>query len=142
MTEHDPTVAGAHSAEAAYDWPEAMRLYEEALSSLPREDDAWPATEAELLTALGRSYWRNAEARPAWRTLMRAIASCKQRGDAVAQARATLEILKIWGPWERHRMMAEDALVALGDGEPYLRARLLWASDRSDEAFALAEQHG
>jgi hypothetical protein len=141
MTEQDPVIA-ARAAEAAYDWPEAIRLYEEALSSLEREGDAWPAAEAELLTALGRSYWRNAEARPAWRTLMRAITSCKQRSDAAAQARATLEILKIWGPWERHRMMAEDALAALGDSEPYLRARLLWASDRGDEAFALAEQHG
>jgi tetratricopeptide (TPR) repeat protein len=142
MSEHDDAVAAARAAEATYDWSDAIRLYEEALSSLPREDDAWPAVEAELLTALGRSYWRNAEARPAWRTLMRAITSCKQRGDAAAQARATLEILKIWGPWERHKMMAEDALAALGGSEPYLRARLLWASDRGDEAFALAEQHG
>ena len=116
-----------------------IRLYEEALSSLAREGDAWPAVEAELLTALGRCYWRNAEARPAWRTLMRAITSCKQRGDAAAQARATIEILKIWGPWERHQMLAEDALAALGESEPYLRARMLWMIDRGDEAFALAE---
>lgn len=137
-----PAHADPAAAEAAYNWPEAIRLYEEALSALPREGDAWPAAEADLLTALGRCYWRNADARPAWRTLMRAITSCKQRADAPAQARATLEILKIWGPWERHRMMAEDALAALGDSELYLRARLLWAADRGDEAFALAEQHG
>jgi tetratricopeptide (TPR) repeat protein len=142
MPEPNDATSAARAAEAAYDWPEAIRLYEEALSSLPREGDAWLAAEAELLTALGRSYWRNADARPAWRTLMRAITSCKQRSDAAAQARATLEILKIWGPWERHRMMAEDALAALGDSEPYLRARMLWAADRGDEAFALAEQHG
>lgn len=142
MTEQDDSVAAARAAEASYDWPEAIRLYEEALSSLTREGDAWPAVEAELLTALGRSYWRNAEARPAWRTLMRAIASCKQRSDAAAHARATLEILKIWGPWERHRMMAEDALAALGESEPYLRARMLWMIDRGDEALKLAEEHG
>lgn len=142
MPEHNDSATTALAAEATYDWPEAIRQYEEALSSLPREGDEWPALEAELLTALGRCYWRNAEARPAWRTLMRAVTSCKQRGDAAAQARATLEILKIWGPWERHRMLADDALGALGEGEPYLRARLLWASDRGDDAFALAEQHG
>ena len=103
-------LAAARAAEAAFDWPEAIRLYEEALSSLSRDGDAWPAAEAELLTALGRCYWRNAEARAAWRTLMRAISSCKQRGDAAAQARATTEILQIWGPWERHKMLADDAL--------------------------------
>jgi tetratricopeptide (TPR) repeat protein len=142
MPAHDDPAVAARAAEAAFDWPEAIRLYEEALSSLPREDDAWPAAEAELLTALGRCYWRNAEARAAWRTLMRAISSCKQRGDAAAQARATTEILQIWGPWERHKMLADDALAALGESEPYLRARLLGQTDRDDEAFAIAEQHG
>jgi tetratricopeptide (TPR) repeat protein len=132
----------AAAAEAAFDWPAATAAYEDALSSLDRSDEAWPAREAELLTGLGRSYWRNAEVRPAWRTLMRAITSCKQRADAPAQARATLEVLRIWGPWERHKMLAEDALDALGDSEPYLRARLLWDVDRAGEAFAIAEQHG
>ena len=139
---NDPTTADPAAAEAAYDWPEAIRLYEEALSSLAREGDAWPAAEADLLTALGRSYWRNAEARPAWRTLMRAITSCKQRGDAAAQARAAVEIMRIWGPWERHKMLGEDALAALGDAEPYLRSRLLSQLDRGDEAFAIAEANG
>lgn len=138
----DPAYPNAAAAEAAFDWPASIALYEEGLTSLDRNDDQWPELEADMLTALGRSYWRNAEARPAWRTLMRAITSCKQRGDGSAQARATLEILKIWGPWERHRMMGEDALEALGESEPYLRARLLAAIDRGDEAFALAEQHG
>ena len=142
MSAHDDPAIAARAAEAAFDWPEAIRCYEEALSSLPRDGDAWPAAEADLLIALGRSYWRNAESRPAWRTLMRAITSCKQRGDAEAQARATTEILHIWGPWERHKALADDALEALGDSEPYLRARLLGQSDRDDEAFAIAEQYG
>jgi len=141
MPQHTAPTA-ARAAEAAFDWPEAIRLYEEALSSLPREGDAWPAAEADLLIALGRGYWRNAEARPAWRTLMRAITSCKQRGDAAAQGRATVEIMRIWGPWERHKMLGEDALAALGDSEPYLRARLLSQLDRGDEAFAIAEANG
>ena len=142
MSTHEHPAAAARAAEAAYDWPEAIRLYEEALSSLSREGDGWPSVETDMLIALGRSYWRNAEARPAWRTLMRAITSCKQRGDAPAQARATTEIMHIWGPWERHKMLADDALAALADSEPYLRARLLGQSDRDDEAFAIAEAHG
>ncbi len=141
MSEIDELLRAAREAEAAFDWPDAIRLYEEALSSLAREGDAWPAAEAELLTALGRCYWRNAEARAAWRTLMRAISSCKQRGDAAGQARATTEILQIRGPWERHKMLADDALAALGESEPYLRARLLGQSDRDDEAFAIAEKY-
>src|ERR1700674_2543780 len=142
MPAHEEPAGAARAAEAAYDWPESIRLYEEALSSLPREGEAWPTVEVDLLIALGRCYWRNAEARPAWRTLMRAITSCKQRGDAVAQARATTEILHIWGPWERHKMLADDALAALGDSEPYLRARLLGQTDREDEAFVIGEQYG
>jgi tetratricopeptide (TPR) repeat protein len=142
MSSHDEATAAARAAEAAYDWPEAIRLYEEALSSLPREGDAWPAAEVDLLIALGRCYWRNAEARPAWRTLMRAITSCKQRGDTAAQARATTEILQIWGPSERHKMLADDALAALGESEPHLRARLLGQTDRDEEAFVIAENHG
>ncbi len=142
MPTHDDPAAAARAAEAAFDWPNAIHCYEEALLSLPREGYGWPAAEADLLIALGRSYWRNADARPAWRTLMRAITSCTQRGDAEAQARATTEILHIWGPWERHRALADDALAALGDSEPYLRARLLGQSDRDDEAFIIAEKHG
>jgi hypothetical protein len=35
-------------------------------------------------------------------------------------------------------MLADDALAALGESEPYLRARLLGHSDRDDQAFAIA----
>src|SRR3970040_800819 len=66
-------------------------------------------------------------------------------------ARATAEILRSWGPPERQRAMADEALAALGDAEPYLRALLLvrgyrWDDDGADEAFAkamaIAQQHG
>jgi tetratricopeptide (TPR) repeat protein len=134
----------AADAEAAFDWRAAITAYEAALSSLRPGDD-----EAAVLTALGRCYWNLSEARTAWRTLRRAISLYQQRGDGPGQARATLEISRIWGPPERHVAMLDDALAALGDADAPLRARLLlrypWHEDTSrvrwDEAMAIAEAH-
>ena len=142
------------AAEEATNWQEAVQAYEACLSLIAQAPDGAGQDEAALLTALGRCYWNLSEARTAWRTLRRAISLCKERADGVAQARATVEILRIWGPPDRHRMMAEEALQALGDADPYLRARLLlelgWddegsdegANDNYDQAIALAERHG
>ena len=103
---------------------------------------------------MGRCYWNLSEARTAWRTLRRAISISQEHADGVAQAKATVEILRIWGPPERHRSMAEDALEALGDSDPYLHALLLldlgWQDEpadddtniKYDQALALAEEHG
>ena len=143
----------AEAAEAATQWQQAIDEYEACLSLLIQTAAAGGLEEAALLTALGRCYWNLSEARTAWRTLRRAISISQERADGVAQAKATVEILHIWGPPERHRMMAEDALEALGDGDPYLRALLLldlgWqnepsddADDRYAEALSLAEEHG
>ncbi|MCH8066472.1 MAG: hypothetical protein IIC90_11720, partial [Chloroflexi bacterium] len=145
--------AAAEAAEAATEWQQAVDEYEACLSLLIQTPAAGGLEEAALLTALGRCYWNLSEARTAWRTLRRAISISQERADGVAQAKATVEILHIWGPPDRHRMMAEDSLEALGDGDPYLRARLLlelgWqdepsadADDRYAEALALAEEHG
>jgi tetratricopeptide (TPR) repeat protein len=57
-------------------------------------------------------------------------------------ARATLEVLRIWGPPNRQRAMADEALDLLGDGDPHLRALLLLRSRRQDEAIELASKHG
>ncbi|MGB2695118.1 MAG: hypothetical protein WBD55_08015 [Dehalococcoidia bacterium] len=138
------------AAENATLWQEAVREYEQCLSLAAQTADSAGRDEPALLTSLGRCYWNLSEARTAWRTLRRAISLYQERGDPVGQAHATVEILRIWGPPERHRMMAEEALLALGDAEPYLRARLLLALRWSDENFeemytqaiALAEQHG
>jgi tetratricopeptide (TPR) repeat protein len=138
----------AERAREATLWDDAAREYEAALSLVaagegPGED------EAALLTALGACYWNLAEARTAWRTLRRAISLCRDRGDGVAMARATVEILRIWGPPERHRAMADEALAALGNGDPYLRALLLlrreWHEPNSPalaETMAIAREHG
>jgi tetratricopeptide (TPR) repeat protein len=151
-------VAGDQAANETR-WDEAVREYEAALSLVAAgevgddassHDDASSLDEVALLTALGMCYWNLAEARTAWRTLRRAIALARERGDGVAMARATVEILRIWGPPERHREMADDALGLLGGDDPYLRALLLLRksrySERDDpgfaEALAIAEEHG
>jgi len=142
--------ATARSAEDATRWQDAVAAYEAYLSLAAQAGDAAPRDEAAVLTALGGCYWNLAEARTAWRTLRRAITLYQERGDGAGQARATVEILRIWGPPERHRALAEDALQALGDAEPYLRARLLlrlrWFDEnpdaKFDEAIAIAERHG
>ena len=140
-----PQLATGEAAEAAYDWRGAIDAYERALASGGAAID-----EAAILTALGRCYWNLSEARTAWRTLRRAISLYQQRGDGIGQARATLEISRIWGPPERHRQMLDDAVNALGDADPATRARLLlryrWsdagAEERWDEAMAIAERVG
>ena len=139
----------AEAAEQATLWRDAIREYEKCLSLAAAAPDEAGQDQAALLTALGRCYWNLSEARTGWRTLRRAISLYQERGDGVGQAQATLEILRIWGPPERHRTMAEDAIRALGDTDPYLRARLLldlgWdvaGSGHHEEALAIAEQHG
>jgi tetratricopeptide (TPR) repeat protein len=151
LTAQQHRIAAERAMEATL-WDDAAREYEAALSLVAAEEGAGE-DEAALLTALGACYWNLAEARTAWRTLRRAIALCRDRGDGAGMARATVEILRIWGPPERHRAMADEALAALGAGDPYLRAQLLvrrrtWyhSDDDLDDAFreaiTLAEQHG
>ena len=138
------------SAEEATNWREAVSEYEQFLSLADRSPDAGGQDVAAVLTALGRCYWNLSEARTAWRTLRRAISLYQERGDGVGHARATLELLRIWGPPERQKMMAEEALRSLEGADPYLEARLLlelrWFDDDPEEKYqqslALAERHG
>src|SRR5690348_4768572 len=143
MTSEPATAAKDHRLQAerfaeATLWDDAVREYEAALSIVssggaPDED------EAALLTALGSCYWNLSEARTAWRTLRRAITLYRERRDGVGVARATVEILRIWGPPDRQRAMTEEALEALGDADPYLRARLLlrlrWHDDDVEQKY-------
>lgn len=131
----------AERAEGATLWHEAARLYEECLSLIADPDVAAEEDEAALLTGLGRCYWQQAEARAAWRTLMRAMAVYRQRGDGVGHAAAAAELMRIWGPGDRKRMIADEALGALGDRDAHLRALLLLRTDRWDEAFEIARAH-
>lgn len=139
----------AEAAEAATQWREAVDEFEACLSIVAQATDDEGQDEVALLTGLGRCYWNLAEARTAWRTLRRAISLTKESGDGVAQARATVEILHIWGPPERHKMMAEEALASLGEDDAYLKARLLLElgqpehDDQSNynKALAIAEEY-
>ena len=137
----------AEAAEQATEWQDAVREYEQALSLVAQAGDAAGQDEAALLTGLGRCYWNLSEARPAWRTLRRAMTLYDERDDAIGLARATVEIRRIWGPPERHREFVEHALERLGDVEPHLQALLLayqrWDDETAfDRAMALAEEHG
>ncbi|HEX5480585.1 MAG TPA: hypothetical protein VFY79_12775 [Dehalococcoidia bacterium] len=80
--------------------------------------------------------------RPAWRSLRRAISLARDVGDGIGQACATVGILRIWGPPDKQREMADEALDALGDRDPHLRALLLLRSGRWSEAFVIAEARG
>lgn len=137
----------AERAEAATLWRDAAGAYELCLSlAAPGED------EAALLTAAGRCYWNMSEARTAWRMLRRAITLYQQRGDALGQAGATLELQRIWGPPERQREMAQSALDALGAGDPHMQALLLVRVARFmpegewrapfDRGIGIAREHG
>ncbi len=153
-SEIDRHRTAAEAAEEATQWRQAIEEYEAALSALTQTSASGSIEEAVLLTALGRCYWNLSEARTAWRTLRRAISISQERGDGVAQARATVEILKIWGPPERHVQMAEAALEAVGEDDAYLRARLFmelgWrehaggaeTSAKHEQAMEIAEEHG
>jgi tetratricopeptide (TPR) repeat protein len=153
MPDDPRTEAHAHRAagDAAYDdtrWADAVLEYEAALSLVVADSDGLGLSEPELLTRLGSCYWSMSEARTAWRTLRRAMSLFREQDDAIGFARATVEVLRIWGPSERQRQMADEALEMLGKREPYLRARLLLATswrghdDRWQEALRIAEEHG
>lgn len=133
-------LAAASHAEQATRWPDAARAYERALARAA--DNAGAVDELALLTALGRCYWFDGQARPAWRTLRRAIALARERDDAPSMARATVELLRIWGPIDRQRAIADEALTALGEEEPHLRALLLLRTHRNAAAIEIGERYG
>jgi len=147
----------AQQAEAQFAWDVAARHYESCLALVSEAEDALGEDEAALLTALGVCARSDGEWRAGWRSLMRAITIHGERGDVVSLARATLEALLIDAPPARQLALIQDALAALGDGDPYLEARLLgrltypsWEDTLGMEevsrfrqrAEALADAHG
>jgi tetratricopeptide (TPR) repeat protein len=138
MSDIPNLIAEAQRAEQATLWDEAVAAYERCLS----EGDLSPSQQAPLLFALGRCYRNLAEARTAWRNLMRSIALFREAGDAPSMAAATVEALRIWAPHERQRALAEEALAALGPGESRSHVSLLFALEREEEARAIAVRRG
>jgi hypothetical protein len=138
MTDIAQLRADAERAEAATLWAEAAALYERCLS----EGELTPVEQAPLLFALGRCYRNLAEARTAWRSLMRAIALYREAGDAASMAEVTVEALRIWAPPARQRALATEALDALGPDESRAHVSLLLSLERDAEARAICERRG
>jgi len=88
----------AEQAEAATAWNEAARHYESCLGLIAASGTGLGEDEASLLVAAGRCFRYDAQYRAAWRSLMRATALFRDRGDGVGMARAALEASEIWAP--------------------------------------------
>ena len=138
MTDIASIRAEAERLEAATLWPDAVALYERCLS----EGSPAPSEQAALLFAVGRCYRNMAEARTAWRSLMRAITLFREAGDVTSMAAATVEALRIWAPPERLRALAEDALAALPSDESRTYVSLLLGLERDAEARVICERRG
>jgi class 3 adenylate cyclase len=117
----------AQQSEALFAWGEAVRHYEACLALVSEAAPEESKDEAELLSALGVCARNDGDYRDAWRALMRSITVFGQREDAAGMARATLEALRIDAPPDRQAQIANDALEALGSGDPHLEAQLLAA---------------
>jgi class 3 adenylate cyclase len=132
----------AQQAEAQFAWDVAARHYESCLALVSEAEDALGEDEAALLTSLGMCSRNDGEWRAGWRSLMRAISIHRERGNAAGMARVTLEALLIDAPPARELALIQDALAALGDGDPYLEARLLARLTSREYAKALGTEDG
>ncbi|MCH7617976.1 MAG: protein kinase, partial [Chloroflexi bacterium] len=127
----------AAQSEAQAAWDVAARHYEACLTLVTEAEDKLGEDEAALLKSLGTCARNTGEYRTAWRSLKRARTLYQARGQPVGLAEATLEAVQIYGPPQRHLALVQEALAALGDGEPHLEARLLARRDWPDLAYQL-----
>ncbi len=142
----------ARRAEARSLWEEAAEHYGECLLASEAEPRPAILDEFGLRLARGVCLRNAAQWRPAWRELCRAFDLGTAQGDGIDTARAALELTEMNAPHQRRNAMAEQALGALGDRDPVLRARLLaWLAEwdqgergreRAGEAVRLAEANG
>ena len=142
----------ARRAEARSLWKEPASHYGACLIAWEAESRPQILDEFELRLARGVCLRNAADWRPAWRELRRAFDLGAERGSGVQMARGALELTEMNAPYQRTSAVAEQALTALGDGDPVLRARLLaWFSEwehgergrtRAAEALWLADEHG
>jgi len=126
----------AEQAEGTTAWEAAARHYERCLALVAQAEDTLGQDEAVLLSAHSRCRRYSGEYRAGWGSAMRAITVYRERGDRSGLARATLDALAFKAPVSRVSALAEAALAALGDREPYLEARLL-----TEFARALGLEH-
>ncbi len=129
----------AEQAEAQTAWDEAARHYEACLSLVTAEgasEKSLEADEAALLKSLGRCQVNAGVFRPAWRSLMRAITLCRERGDWSGAAEAALLSERVPAPGPRHVEVVTAALDAPGERDPHAEA-LLYASRANHGVFSL-----
>ncbi len=143
----------AQQAESQAGWGEAARHYEDCLALIEDTDTALAADEAALCLAAGICHRNDFVARDAWRRLLRAMDLYRARGEGAGMARAALAANLVPAPDERVARLLEEALEALGGGEPHLEALLharlaLRLGSEADaarhrtRADALAAEHG
>ena len=112
-------------AEAQTAWAEAARHYGACVTLLDESGDGLGEDEAALLTALGHCQGLEAEYRPAWRSLVRAVDLYRERGDWAGQARAVIAAGRAHPPFERLVSLISATLEAPGERDPALEARLM-----------------
>jgi predicted ATPase len=142
----------AEQAEAATAWEEAARHYERCLALIADAEDGLGEDEAALLLALGRCWRQGFEIYVPRQRLLRAIDLYRERGDWRGMAEALIQCM---GMLEQNQSIpiADEVLASLGEGEPYLTARLLFtvagyrygearAEEAATQAEALAHLYG
>lgn len=144
----------AEQAEGVTAWEDAAQHYEQCLTLIARAADTLDQDEPTLRLALSRVRRYSGQYRAGWVSAMQAIDLYSERGDGLALARATLNALAFNGSPRRAAALAEAALAALGDSEPYTEACLLTglahvldhqqeqARRAAERAAALAREHG
>ena len=132
----------ARAAMAQFAAADAARLLERTLSVV--EPEWYPSERLDLLIDLGHARHAVGDVPGARATFESAIRLARARGDAVAWARAALgcagaEGFEVPVLDQPQLVEAEEAMDALGDDEPELRAQLM-ARLAVAGAFAMSEQ--
>ncbi|MDA1010445.1 MAG: hypothetical protein O2888_03105, partial [Chloroflexi bacterium] len=132
----------ARSFEASEHWQKAAACYGECLSLIEQGDSSQPGAP-ELHLAQGRCLRNVGEWRLAWLALTHAFDGAREDRSAGAMAQVALEISEMSISVQRVLPRLDEALAALGDENPPLRARLIAArlmrADGADDA-RLAEE--
>ncbi|HYW03213.1 MAG TPA: AAA family ATPase, partial [Gammaproteobacteria bacterium] len=122
-------------ADALLAYEESVRLYRMALELQERYGDGGDADYCRLLLAMGTAQYRAGEYVQAMATFRNAATNARRRGAAEDLARAALGYEEAsWRPGlpgTTARQLLQDALAAVGSGNPRLEARLLSALTRA-----------
>ena len=130
-------------------WQQAAGSYGECLSLVEQRDSSQPDA-LDLNLAQGCCLRNVGEWRPAWQALARAFDEARERRSGTAMARVALEISEMSVPMQRVLPLIDEALAAIGDEDPPLRARLIAArlsrdngvddARHADEAASIARE--